>query len=128
MKRKKKFKNAFYNQLTQITKINDYVSKNITYFKIQKIVNWRKSHSERDINTNNDIQTKNWKIYADSLLEQNIIKNASQITIIIFLMHFLNSKLSFMFRHCRRHWIKKFDLNRQKKNRKSNSQLIKMLT
>ena len=83
MKKKKKHKNVFYNQLTQIAKISDYVNKNVAYFKLQKIVNYRKSHSERDINLNNNIQTKNWKMYANNLFEQNIIKNASQIIIVV---------------------------------------------
>ena len=99
MKKKKKHKNVFYNQLTQITRINNYVNKNITYFKLQKIVNYRKSHSERDINLNNNIQTKNWKIYANNLFEQNIIKNALQIIIIVFLCVFWikNYHLRFVF-------------------------------
>lgn len=84
----KKIKNAFYNQLTQITKISDYMNKNITYFKIQKIVNYRKLHLERNISLNNNIQMINWKRYANSFFKQNIIKKTSQIFIIILFYAF----------------------------------------
>ena len=56
-------------------------------------------------------------MYAKSFFEQNIIKNSLQIIIMIFFIHFLNSKLLFMFCYCRRHSIKKFDFNRQKKSK-----------
>ena len=79
--------------MTQIAKVNDYVNKNVAYFKLQKIVNYRKSHSERDINLNNNIQTKNWKMYANNLFEQNIIKNASQIIIVVFFYAFSESRI-----------------------------------
>ena len=46
---------TFYNQLTQISKINNYVNKKMIYVKMQKNVNYRKKHSERDISTNNNI-------------------------------------------------------------------------
>ena len=35
------------------------MNKNITYFKIQKIVNYRKLHLERNISLNNNIQMIN---------------------------------------------------------------------
>ena len=88
-----KKKNAFYNQLTQIAKINDYVNKNITYFKMRKIINYDKKHSERDINTNNEIQIKNWKMYADSFFEQNIIKNTSDIILIVSFYAFFEFRI-----------------------------------
>ena len=43
-------------------------------------------------------------------------------------MHFFNSNSTFMFRHCHQRSTKKFDLNREKKNQKSNSPLMKILS
>ena len=56
-------------------------------------------------------------MYANNLFEQNIIKNASQIIIIVFFMRFLNQKLSFTFRFRFRRSAKKFDFSRLKKTK-----------
>ena len=79
--------------MTQITKMNDYVNKKMTYLKIQKIVNYRTKHSKRDINSNIQIQTKNWKMYTNNFFKQNIIKKIVKIILIVSFYAFFYFKI-----------------------------------